>query len=206
MGIHLTSTFDLALVMCAAIILCTTTGIKFFVTLCQITYFVTFAYDIGAMLLTEPQSFDSLVISRSMLHVLLILTVGFLARIIIDRWMQVLEASKEEVEHLTDATARLNDFLTNVSHEIRTPINTIIGFNEMILREDVSDEVAEDAANIQAAGKMLLHLINDILDMSKLESGNMKLSCAPYRIDGMLSELVNMFWSRARGRRGWTST
>ena len=53
-------------------------------------------------------------------------------------------------------------FFSNMSHEIRTPINTIIGLNEMILREDVSDEVVEDAVNIKAAGNLLLNLINDI--------------------------------------------
>ncbi len=54
-----------------------------------------------------------------------------------------------------------------MSHEIRTPINTIIGLNEMILREEISDEAAGDAKSIQGASKMLLTLINDILDMSK---------------------------------------
>ncbi|MBO6015625.1 MAG: DegV family EDD domain-containing protein [Lachnospiraceae bacterium] len=85
-----------------------------------------------------------------------------------------------------------------MSHEIRTPINTIIGLNEMILREDISDEVAEDAKNIQAASKMLLHLINDILDMSKLESGRMEVTPTEYDVGVMLSELVNMLWLRAK--------
>lgn len=104
------------------------------------------------------------------------------------------EQQKKEIEALNDAQSR---FFSSMSHEIRTPINTIIGLNEMILREDVSDEVAEDAVNIQAASNMLLHLINDILDMSKLESGHMQLSMAEYSVGGMLSELVSMFWGRA---------
>nr|MCR5432617.1 DegV family EDD domain-containing protein [Lachnospiraceae bacterium] len=107
------------------------------------------------------------------------------------------EKQRKEIAALNDAQ---NRFFSSMSHEIRTPINTIIGLNEMILREDVSDEVAEDAANIRAAGKMLLHLINDILDMSKLESGNMQLSSVSYRIGDMLSELVNMIWVRARDK------
>nr|MCR5432612.1 DegV family EDD domain-containing protein [Lachnospiraceae bacterium] len=107
------------------------------------------------------------------------------------------EKQRKEIVALNDAQ---NRFFSSMSHEIRTPINTIIGLNEMILREDVSDEVAEDAANIRAAGKMLLHLINDILDMSKLESGNMQLSSVSYRIGDMLSELVNMIWVRARDK------
>ncbi len=107
------------------------------------------------------------------------------------------EKQKKEIAALNDSQ---NRFFSSMSHEIRTPINTIIGLNEMILRENVSDEVAEDAANIRAASKMLLHLINDILDMSKLESGNMQLSNVSYNIGDMLSELVNMIWIRARDK------
>ena len=94
-----------------------------------------------------------------------------------------------------------NSFFSNMSHEIRTPINTIIGLNEMILREDVSEEVLEDAANIKSAGKLLLNLINDILDMSKIQSGRMQLLSAPYQTGEMLSDLVGMMWIRAKEKK-----
>ena len=103
-----------------------------------------------------------------------------------------------EIEMLNKAQ---NSFFSNMSHEIRTPINTIIGLNEMILREDVSDEVVEDAANIKAAGKLLLNLINDILDMSKFQSGRMQLLYAPYHTGDMLSDIVGMLWIRAKEKK-----
>ena len=109
--------------------------------------------------------------------------------------LELSRAQKKEIEALSASQAR---FFSSMSHEIRTPINTIIGLNEMILREDISDEVAEDAANVSAASKMLLHLINDILDMSKLESGQMQLTPAEYHPGDMLSELVGMLWLRAK--------
>ncbi len=107
----------------------------------------------------------------------------------------VYEEQKKEIDDLSRAQ---NRFFSSMSHEIRTPINTIIGLNEMILREKVSDEVAEDAANIRAASNMLLHLINDILDMSKISSGQMKLTPVNYRPGDMLSEIVGMLWLRAK--------
>ena len=104
------------------------------------------------------------------------------------------EAQKKEVEQI----ARSKDtFFANMSHEIRTPINTIIGLNEMILREDISDEIAENAINIQNASKMLLTTINDILDLSKLESGKMDIVPTQYEISSMFSDLVNLIWIRA---------
>ncbi len=99
-----------------------------------------------------------------------------------------------EIEELNRAQ---NRFFSSMSHEIRTPINTIIGLNEMILREDISDEVADDARNIQSASRILLSLINDILDMSKIESGKMDIIKAPYDVAKMLGDVANMIWGRA---------
>ena len=108
------------------------------------------------------------------------------------------EKQRSEIEMLNKSQ---NSFFSNMSHEIRTPINTIIGLNEMILREDVSEEVIEDAVNIKAAGKLLLNLINDILDMSKFQSGSMQLLIEPYRTGDMLSDIVGMLWIRAKDKK-----
>ena len=108
------------------------------------------------------------------------------------------ERQRKEIEMLNKSQ---NSFFSNMSHEIRTPINTIIGLNEMILREDVSEEVVEDAVNIKAAGKLLLNLINDILDMSKFQSGSMQLLIEPYHTGDMLSDIVGMLWIRAKDKK-----
>lgn len=108
---------------------------------------------------------------------------------------QTARQQKQEIEELSQAQ---NRFFSSMSHEIRTPINTIIGLNEMILRETTSDEIAADARDIQTASKMLLALINDILDMSKIESGKMDIVPVSYHVGDMLSEIVNMIWVRAK--------
>lgn len=86
---------------------------------------------------------------------------------------------KENEKQQAKLVAAMNTqsrFLANMSHEIRTPINTIIGLNEMTLREEnLSDDIIENANNIQSASKMLLSLINDILDLSKIEAGKWRL-------------------------------
>ena len=108
--------------------------------------------------------------------------------------------AKEQKKEIEELNRMQNRFFSSMSHEIRTPINTIIGLNEMILRENVSDEVANDAANIQSASEMLLALINDILDMSKMESGKMDIVSTTYDLGAMLSELVGMIWNRAKSK------
>ena len=109
--------------------------------------------------------------------------------------MNKIRTQNEEIDSLNKAQSR---FFSSMSHEIRTPINTIIGLNEVTLRENASPQINENAANIQSAGKMLLHLINDILDMSKIESGQMELTLAPYQTGSMLSDIVNMLYLRAK--------
>ncbi len=110
------------------------------------------------------------------------------------------EASRRQAHEIEELNKAQNRFFSSMSHEIRTPINTIIGLNEMILREDISDEVAQDAMNIQSASKMLLTTINDILDMSKIESGKMEIVPVVYRTGDMLSEIVGMVWLKAKDK------
>ncbi len=107
---------------------------------------------------------------------------------------EISSAQKEEIEKLNRAQSR---FFSSMSHEIRTPINTIIGLNEMILREEVGAEVAENAANIQAASKLLLSLINDILDMSQMQAGQMQLTLSSYRPGELVADVVSMMQVRA---------
>ncbi len=138
-------------------------------------------------------SYYSIIIVAVLLTILIIFEIK-LFRNEAERYMQ----QRNEIEELGHAQ---NRFFSAMSHEIRTPINTIIGLNEMILRENISDEVAEDAENIQSASRMLLSLINDILDMSKFQSGDMSLTEVNYHPDDMLSEIVGMMWIRAKEKK-----
>lgn len=111
------------------------------------------------------------------------------------------ELGRQQQIELEEANKTKSRFLANMSHEIRTPINTIIGLNEMNLRDNINDEVAENCVNIQRASKMLLSLINDILDLSKIESGKMEIVNRQYETGAMLSELVNINWVRAYDKK-----
>ena len=107
--------------------------------------------------------------------------------------------AREETKKVEELNRSQNKFFSNMSHEIRTPINTILGLNEIILRqEDASEEIINDAKNIQGAGKMLLALINDILDMSKIEAGRMDIVPINYNLGDTISEIVSMISLRAQ--------
>ena len=107
----------------------------------------------------------------------------------------------EELEQARQEAWRANrvksDFLANVSHEIRTPINAVLGFDEMILRESREEDVLSYAKNIKSSGHALLALVNDILDLSKIEAGKMEIVTAEYDVAGSISGLLKMIAPRA---------
>lgn len=88
-------------------------------------------------------------------------------------------------------------FLTNMSHEIRTPLNAIMGMDELILRESDSEEIKGYAGDIKEAGKTLLSIINDILDMSRIESGKLEISEDKYAMNSLLYNVYTMISMKA---------
>ncbi|WP_304174186.1 response regulator [Pseudobutyrivibrio ruminis] len=108
--------------------------------------------------------------------------------------LNTLQEAKQKAEEANTAKSR---FLANISHEIRTPINTIMGMNEMILREDATEvprkyyqNITEFAKSIQVASESLLSLVNDILDISQIESGKMKLDEHEYDLESFLRNII----------------
>lgn len=143
---------------------------------------------------SEKHSFFDSSFSVIMVGILVSVLLMFLSRMY-EEENELSKRQKKEIEELNEAE---NHFFSSMSHEIRTPINTIIGLNEIILRGDIPEEVAENARNIQGASKLLLTLINDILDISKIKSGKMEIVNVSYETGALFSEIVNMIWIKAK--------
>ncbi len=188
-GIHLTSTYDLAIVICAVIFLYIMTGISSLVTLCQVTYYFTFIYDIIVMI-NIGENFDSLLITRSLLHLGMVTMIGWVGRTIINRWGEVMVRSHGEIKELKDATIRLNDFLANVSHEIRTPINAVIGLSDVCIEKEKDPDILSDMLSVNEAGKRVGNQISDILDYSEIDRKRLVNNCENYMISSVLHDLV----------------
>lgn len=157
-------------------------------------YYIAFYFPQYVMQNTQGHSFFDSASSVFMVGLLTSILLLFLNRLY-EQENKISRQQKKEIEELNKAE---NNFFSSMSHEIRTPINTIIGLNEIILRGDISEEVAENARNIQSASKMLLTLINDILDLSKIKSGKMDIINVSYETGALFSEIVNMIWIKAK--------
>ena len=125
------------------------------------------------------------------LSLVVILTIAF-----VKTMREVLNTEKEKQQALLSSESK-SKFLANASHEIRTPINAILGMDSMILRESTDENIREYASNIQDAGQALLSIVNDILDISKIESGKMELIQNEYDFSNLINDAINMIAMKA---------
>lgn len=109
----------------------------------------------------------------------------------------IAEEAKVRAENATqiaqNAVKSKQQFLSNMSHEIRTPMNAIIGFTKVLLRTDLTEKQQEYLSAIELSGNSLIVLINDILDLAKVDSGKMKFEQTPFNIASSISAMLHLF-------------
>jgi len=154
-------------------------GMLFFAILEIILYYMNSVYTLGTMLMT----------GLLFLLIMAIIKTG-----------QDLFDSEQKKNQAIVASKAQAQFLASMSHEIRTPINAVIGMNEMIIRESDNDTIREYAHNIKSSSNMLLGLVNDVLDFSKIESGQLELVMENYNLASLIQDEMVLLNARAAGK------
>jgi PAS domain S-box-containing protein len=111
-----------------------------------------------------------------------------------DRIDSLVEARKEAER----AARAKSEFLANMSHEIRTPLNGIIGTTSLLLETPLSGEQKDYVDTVRASGEMLLAILNDVLDLSKIEAGKLELETSEFSLQQLLDEVLDLFHENAR--------
>jgi PAS domain S-box-containing protein len=102
---------------------------------------------------------------------------------------EALEQAKQDADRANRAKS---EFLSSMSHELRTPLNAILGFGQLLQLEDLTQEQAESVDHILRGGRHLLELINEVLDISRIESGNLSLSTEPVDVLEVVKDTVDL--------------
>ncbi|MCX6318088.1 MAG: ATP-binding protein [Bacteroidetes bacterium] len=141
----------------------------------------------------EAQRFNTILI------VLVLLSAAILFWYIINiikKQLSLIEQLNISEKKVKEAAELKEKFMANMSHEIRTPMNAILGFTNLLLRKNIDAESKEYIQTIQKSGENLLTIINDILDLSKIEAGMMRIESAPFSIRGLVHSVETMFKSK----------
>ncbi len=112
------------------------------------------------------------------------------ARVFAELATELAEVAKGKAE---DAVKSKQQFLSNMSHEIRTPMNAIIGFTKVVLKTDLTDKQREYLNAIKTSGDALIVLINDILDLAKVDAGKMTFEKTPFKMAASISSMLHLF-------------
>jgi len=139
--------------------------------------------------------------SGIVLIMLVLLTASGLFWFIIDRIRRQNELIRQldrSERQLQDAVQIKEKFLANMSHEIRTPLNSIIGFTRLLAKQSLNADSREFVEAIGSSGESLLTLINDILDLSKIEAGMMRVDLRPFSVRELFHSVETLFQHRVR--------
>lgn len=114
-------------------------------------------------------------------------------------------AARDEAERARDVAERASraksEFLSRMSHELRTPLNAILGFSQLLEFADLGDDEQDNVEQIRRAGRHLLSLINDAMDISRIESGNLSMSLEPVRVRDVVEASIDMVRTAASDQR-----
>ena len=138
---------------------------------------------------------------RLLFHVISAYVISLVTLIVIRARIETSERLMGNIRELQSVEQSKDDFLVNVSHEIRTPINAVCGMSEAILQENLPANVRSDIIDIQTAGRNLLATVSNILDFSELESGKMELVEESYNITSTITDIINMALTLENGKR-----
>ena len=166
-----------------------------------ITVIVTVSLGAYHLLIGKTVDFSSSEkVIQALLEIFAVLIIEYIVYILSRLRLEGVAKQKQIIDSLKEAERSKDDFMANISHEFRTPINTICGMSEIVLREELEDQVRADVFSIQTAGRSLQSIVSDVLDFTEMQSGKMTLVEENYNITSTINDVINMSMARKNER------
>ncbi len=188
-GIHLEVIYNVPLIIVLAMLLFSLTEEKDSLRIFLGAYAMIFFYHAILMFL-KMESVRDVKFSEILLSILSVLLAHQVAGYVCELLMVFRGTSDQLEEELETMKAKSEDFMANISHELRTPINVVIGLSEILLKDEKSEKKRVDISSIQSAGRRLFGRIEDILDYTEIDTGSLILSEEDYRISSIINDIV----------------
>ena len=135
---------------------------------------------------------DLCVVKNFFMHVMNMYVILYMIYMWVGKRNENTERMQKTISNLREAEDSRDDFLANISHEIRTPINTICGISEILLQKEMPSDIRMQLYYIQTAGRNLTSVVSDILDFSELQSGKIEIVEEEYNISSTINDVINM--------------
>lgn len=190
-GVHKGILYDIPAVACILVLIFSMFDKKRLLYLLNALYVLDLLYQ-GFFLRTITKDMDAQEFIRLGLGAAVAAGATAIARYRINRRQQSRKWYDKTLEELETAGRQNAEFLSNVSHEFRTPINMVLGISEVTLEKDISPEIREDIHSIQMAGKRLSNQINNILDYTEIVKGTLIPAKESYMITSILNDIITM--------------
>ena len=185
-GVHKTSFFDVALVVSLALAVFTLFSKTYMLHLIFAEYWAIFAIQLNLAIRYNTIVFNALNVSTVLLHVISVILIYFICvRVVRDRIEMTLRVAEKE-SRINAVDADMEDFLSNISHELRTPVNVVLGMSEIQLKKNPGKE----AFSIRQAGNRLAYQIEDIQDYTECKRDSIILEEDIYTCTSLLNDAV----------------
>lgn len=154
--------------------------------------------------ITELQLNQELAEQQNKFQISIIATAIAIATLLLILFIRTVQQKRtlgELADSLQQATDAKSDFLARMSHEIRTPINAIIGLTKLTQRSELNKDQETNLEQIEQSSQTLLAVVNDVLDFSKIEAGKLDIETAPFELDKLIEQTIDMHALKAREKR-----
>lgn len=189
-SVNVDTIYDCTPVIVVMIVLFSITGQKILTRACMIVGYSGMIFHIFTAYKRDCHYFETSYIVRTLWHFLLILIVGKVITKLINAMLKADGAYEERIKELENENKSASDFLANVSHEIRTPINAVIGLSGVCIEKEKDEEIREDMRSVVNAGKRVAEQISDILDYSEIDIKKLVVNTEDYMIASVINDIV----------------
>ena len=190
-GVNARTNYDTTPVIIIMLVLLVMTADIRLLYICIGVGFFTMFFNLFVMQSNGFFKFDSGVIIRTLFHVLLVLLSGIVAIRMLKQQERKRRYYERRIEEVTEENIRANNFLANVSHEIRTPINAVIGLTTVSLKNVDNKEAFNNLISVKHAGHRIAEQIGDILDYTEIDMNRLSVNEESYRISSIINDIVH---------------